>query len=148
MSLERYSLVSTQFRGSLVFAYRKGVLTEFVNDAELNEQQLAWFHARFPMLLDQLATLIHDSRTVTVTRLATDLRFETFWDAYAYKVGHKARAEKLWDKLSDVDRQMALDSIIGYNYYLMCRPNMERLYAETYLSQRRFETDYRALAKK
>lgn len=148
MITERYSLTSSLFKGSLVFAYRKGVLTGFINDAELNEAQMGWLHSRFPMLRDQLATLVNNSPTVTITRLAADLTFTTFWDAYGYKVGHKDRAERLWNKLTDADRQLVLDSIIGYNYYTMCHPNMERLYAETYLSQRRFETDYRALTKK
>jgi hypothetical protein len=67
-----------------------------------------------------------------------DLSFQAFWNQYANKVGNKARAEKLWNKLTDAERSQCFDALPAYDYYLRQRPTMERCYAETFLAQQRW----------
>jgi hypothetical protein len=69
--------------------------------------------------------------------MSEDLSFIRFWNTYSYKVGKKARAERLWETLSPVDRQRALDFIGQYNAHLTVS-NHARLYPETYLAQERW----------
>ncbi|WP_338875690.1 hypothetical protein WBJ53_08690 [Spirosoma sp. SC4-14] len=146
--MTRYLLTSTLFEGEMAFSYDEGGnLVNFTNDAQLNEMQRTWLKSRFPMGRNDLTLLVHDSKTLTVQLISADLSFAHFWEEYGYKVGHKTRVQKLWDKLPDADKLKALEAIAPYSYYLSTRPNMERLYPETFLSQRRFETDYKALAK-
>ena len=146
--MTRYLLTSTLFEGEMVFSYDEdGNLINFANDAHLNEMQRQWLRSRFPMGQNDLTLLVHDSKTLSVQLVSADLSFANFWDEYGYKVGNKTRTNKLWDKLPDADKLKALEAIAPYRYYLATRPTMEQLYPETFLNQRRFESDYKALAK-
>lgn len=78
-----------------------------------------------------------------VEAVPQDLSFSAFWEAYAYKVGDKIRAQKLWTALPDEDRVKCLRSIPKYNQFLAQKPHMDRLYPETYLKQRRFENSFK-----
>jgi hypothetical protein len=80
---------------------------------------------------------------VKVEQVPTDLSFNAFWEKYAYKVGRKERTMKLWAGMNDLDRIKCLNSIPAYNYYLTTKPSMERLYPETYLNQRRYESQFK-----
>lgn len=71
-----------------------------------------------------------------------DLSFAAFWNLYAYKVGNKARCEKLWKLLDSTDRIACLASLLRYKRYMLAHPNQELAYPETYLNQRRWENEY------
>ena len=132
----------------MLFAYdQAGHMLNFACDAQLNEMQRDWLRNRFPMSQDDLTLLVHDSKTLTVQLVAADLSFDYFWETYDYKVGNKPRTKKLWDKLPESDKLKAIETIAPYRYYLATRPTMEQLYPETYLNQRRFESNYKKLAK-
>lgn len=144
--MKSYVLRSSQFTGSITLGFDKaGVMRQLKNDAELSDTQFTYLLTTLPKNLTDLPRLIGDSKTLTVTPLSDDLTFETFYNAYGRKVGNKERVQKLWNKLSDIDKQTALDAIVSYDYYLMCNPTIVKLYPETYLAQRRFENDFRAL---
>lgn len=72
-----------------------------------------------------------------------DLSFEKFWNTYNYKVGNKGKAQKLWKLLNQEDKIKALCRVTSYNYFLQINPNTEKIYPERYLSQRRFENEYK-----
>jgi hypothetical protein len=72
-----------------------------------------------------------------------DLSFQRFWETYGHKVGKKARVEKLWNALSEGDKIKCLAAIPRYKAWLAQRPNMEMLYPETFISQRRFENTFK-----
>ena len=141
-------MTSTQFQGAITFKYEDGILTELANKAELSTEQLAFISSHCPFTVHQLEYLLGTSKTLQVKLVPADLDFDTFWDTYGYKVGVKSMAAEAWKKLSEAEKIQCLESIPAYNYYLMQRPNMERLYPTTYLRQKRFETDYKALVKK
>ena len=69
-----------------------------------------------------------------------DLSFEKFWNTYAYKRGNLARSKKLWAKLSEQERILALGFIAKLRVvYEQERKDMP--YPETYLSQKRWENE-------
>ena len=70
-----------------------------------------------------------------------DLGFEAFWKAYGYKVGGKARAEKLWGRLGEEERLLALGGIWKQRLHSE-RHKTDMPYPETYLSQRRWENEF------
>lgn len=72
-----------------------------------------------------------------------DLTFERFWEEYAYKIGNKQRAKRLWEGLNDADRTACLGSLKRYNYYLATHPGIEKAHPTTYLNQRRWENEYK-----
>lgn len=78
-----------------------------------------------------------------IQEVPLDLSFNSFWDKYGHKVGNMGRAKKLWKLLNLEDKTKAMCNITSYNYYLQMNPNIEKIYPERYLSQRRFENEYK-----
>lgn len=78
-----------------------------------------------------------------IEEIPADLTFSVFWKAYGYKVGNKAKAEKLWDSLTDHDKKANLKAIPKYLAWLARKQNMEQAQATTWLNQRRWEGDYK-----
>lgn len=87
----------------------------------------------FPLSLkriEQYKTLAN----VKVTEVLPDLSFDSFWKAYNYKVGKKARAERLWNALDELNRAAALKHIFKYDKWLLDHPTIDKQYPETFLS--------------
>lgn len=141
-----YVLTSTEFVGELTLAYdEKGLLTTFTNAAQLSELQRGALSRLFPLTYHQLTQLVGQAGSLTAKLLPPDLTFEVFWAAYDYPV-KKKRAEALWEKLSTNDRIACLNSLSAYTFYLNVK-GIEKCYPDTYLRGRRWEDDFKKLAK-
>ena len=68
--------------------------------------------------------------------------FQQFWDAYGLKRDRIA-AERAWSRLTAKDKRMALRAIDDYAADCAQR-GISRMYAQGYLSHRRFEDDFTA----
>jgi len=67
-----------------------------------------------------------------------DLSFENFWKTYNYKLGHKKKAAKTWDRMDEEDKILAMSHIRKYDHFIQAN-KIKKLYPETYLNQRRWE---------
>lgn len=107
-------------------------------DASTNAIQRNWFLSllgvRYEGLLNIQQRVKEKGLKCEIIEIPKDLSFETFWEAYAYKVGKKERVKKKWEAMAEVERTKALAYIKKYNHFLAERPHMERKYAETYLN--------------
>ena len=138
--MRKYVFTSPSFEGELIFGYSsENVLMFFENNAILKDEQLQYLTRNFPFVADQLPKIVNKGKLKEIT----DLTFDKFWADYGYKVGNKSRAEKLWNKLQEIERILVLESLPRYNYYLKTHPSIEKAYAETYLFQRRWENEYK-----
>ena len=72
-----------------------------------------------------------------------NIPFSQFWDTYGLKVGRKERCEKLWKLMTDVEKNLAMSGIKKYNNWLTANTNIQKLYPETFLNQRRWENEYK-----
>lgn len=66
--------------------------------------------------------------------------FQQFWNAYALKRDRIA-AERAWNKLPAKDKRKAIEAVPAYNADC-ARRGISRMYAQGYLSHRRFEDDF------
>jgi hypothetical protein len=144
---DRYTIT---FRGihatiSLVVEYNElGVLRALkFEDQDLTQEVVAFCYMRIPYLKEGLIDMSSVQTPITIEEVPKDLSFNMFWETYAYKIGNKDRAIKLWTALVESDRIKCLRSIRQYNQYLKQRPAMERLYPETYLKQERFRNEFK-----
>lgn len=80
---------------------------------------------------------------IKITEIAPDLSFQAFWDAFDYKMGNKSRAEAAWGKMNVEDRSTCILSIKKYKLWKKQNPSIGHIYAETFLSQRRWENEYK-----
>ncbi len=141
---------SVQFRdgrnilvaGRCVLSYdARGILLTVVVEMELTRAQSSWFWGVF-LPIDESEIKFIKNKQVVILPILAKLSFADFWNTYAYKVGNKGKAEKLWHGLSDADRTKCFNSIARYKQHL-ANNNIDTLYPERYLSQRRFDNEYK-----
>ncbi|WP_461135515.1 hypothetical protein [Spirosoma lituiforme] len=143
---KRYTITSSMFPGELTFTYNdESTLTGFFNDAELTVEHLQFLNKNFPVTEKLLEQMAGNSKSMTIRLTTNEVTFDQFYDAYGLKVD-KQDAIKAWDKMSRDDQIKAFENIPSYNFYLMTRPNQNKLYPATYL-RGKFDNDYKALAK-
>jgi len=139
--MNRYLITSTLFDGEIEFRYRADeALKHFENRSTMDDNLLSRLFTKFPFTRTALVELCTGS-LLTLAQVSVQVLFKDFWEAYGYKVGNKARAEKLWNALTDTDRVAIMEYLPKYDAYLAARPRMEKLYAETFLNQRRWENE-------
>lgn len=106
-------------------------------------QVLKGFLKWLPTNLSDLETaMTQPGNTIKVTEIAPDLSFQAFWDLYDYKVGNRSRAEAVWKKLSTADKNACMLGVRRYKNWLKTQ-SIGHAYAETFLSQRRWENEYK-----
>lgn len=110
------------------------------DDRELSDHQREWLWGFLPKRQSEIFVVMKHPK-VTVQPIEEDLSFEAFWERYDLKVGKKDRAKKLWTQLPDMDKHQALKAIPRYNMWLI-EKGINKVYPETYLSQRRFENAF------
>lgn len=124
--------------------YIEGYLVEWMMENPLQEPWLTAFYIKghIPVTEDQCRELPNKSKgRITINRIYEDVSFTRFWESYGYKVGKKERTQKLWSALSPGERSECLQSISRYQRWLSTK-NIEKVYPETYLSQKRWENDF------
>jgi hypothetical protein len=67
-----------------------------------------------------------------LTEIKPDLNFDTFWKKYGNTGGSKVTAKKLWEKLSEKNKNLAMEYI---NKYKQSLGSTTQAYATTYLNQ-------------
>lgn len=140
-----YIITSNKVQGDLKLSYNdSGYMVTMDIGMAFNHEQYLWLYKNFPATLADLKTMIEKQKHLTLKELAPDLSFDVFWNAYCYKIGNKLRAQKLWNDMPDGERMEAIDKIKSYNGWLKRHLSTERLYPETYLSQKRYQTNFNA----
>lgn len=79
---------------------------------------------------------------VSLEQFPENLSFTAFWEHYDYKVGKKARAETLWGVMTAGEKSLCMVAISRYKKWHARNQHVQKLYPETFLSQRRWENEY------
>lgn len=138
--MKQYSLVSP--KGEYRLAYNQdGHLIKY-EVLEADDAAIIYLSRNIPATEEELKQMASRWKCELI-EMPMDLSFDNFWNTYNYKIGNKARAEKLWSKMSDADKTKALMAIPKYERYLKTKNNMEKAYPETYLSQKRYENTFK-----
>ena len=141
--MTNYLLSSTAFTGEIELRFNeKLALVFYDNRADMTAEQFNFLFSLFPFTEEELIKLTKRASALTLVKHYEKKTFKQFWDAYDYKVGNKGRAEKLWNALTDTEHALIMHHLKAYDTYLASRPRMEKLYAETYLNQRRWESEF------
>lgn len=139
----KYVLTSSKFEGQIVVGYKDGRICLLdLSTTTLSDKQFDYILTNLPVHEADVKIMVSKSQDLKMVFVPEDLSFERFWTDYNYKIGNKKRAEKLWCELTEADKITALNSIPKYLNFLQRKSNIERLYPETFLSQRRFENQF------
>lgn len=138
----KYILTHKKINGAIVCTYDdQGRIRAFEFDCDVSAELWEFMFNNFPQYQDALKHANFKNFIISV--VPEDISFKAFWDQYGYKVGNKPRAEKLFNTLNDMQRTQVITSIPRYNTYLQKHPTQERCYPETYLSQQRWENEFK-----
>jgi hypothetical protein len=137
--MRKFVITSSKNNVQCVLTYNKeGILQAFEMLGEFNLEQLTWAQKRVPQKAEVLEHL--KKQGVPISELLEDLSFETFWSKYSYKV-KKARAEKIWNKMNDKDKLLAILGVFRYDRHLS-KTGEAKAHPATYLQDKRWEDEY------
>jgi hypothetical protein len=141
--MNTYLLTSKSGKLKLSFTYNlNGFLIGFKAEPdEISEKSLTWIYKHMPHHEHNIEKF-KKVEGLQIKKVPADLSFENFYNTFGYKVGNKKRCNKLWDALDDADKVLCLLSIPKYKAYLNLKGHAN-LYPETYLSQRRWENEFK-----
>ncbi len=126
-----------------VFEYNEKGLLKSVTFCKMSQAQMIWVGERLPQHVSVLKLWKEKfAKLFTFSEVAEDLSFDSFWNRYAYKVGNKTQAKKLWEKLKDEEKTAVMKSIAKYENFLRNHPGQAKAYPTTFLNQRRWENEF------
>ena len=138
--MKNYLITHKETNSEMLFKYSlKGVLTEFKLNFKPRKEFYRLLQPPFPFLITGIEPFKSDSK-FRVQEIKNNLSFENFWNSFGYKFGNKKKAENVWKLLTEVQKAKAIAYIPKYKNMII-NSNINHLYPETYLRQRRYEND-------
>lgn len=139
MKGKKFIVTSDKFEGEVIYEYNlNGNLVMFnMNISKTAINTAMFFYTKLPYNLNLMEVWLKQSKGFTVKEIPTDLSFERFWSEYG-KHGTKSVSKKRYDKLKPAEH-------LGALVHLPRERDKKKLdgtampYAETYLSQKRWE---------
>lgn len=118
--MNRYILVSGKFEGYVVYGYNKsGYLVHFENCSWMmpDAQTEGILRALGMALMEKdFINWVNDKGYIRI-KLDNDLTFDRFWIEYDMQLD-RLKAEKLWAKLNDAERQYVFYNVQAYKRYI------------------------------
>jgi len=133
-------IITGRTAASVVLEYDENALLISVEFKDNNLKQINFMLAKLPALENELEAFVQQHK-LKLSQVQQDLSFEAFWNAYKYKVGKKARTERLWNSLSKQERELVFVAIPRYRRFIAFK-NQESAYAETWLNNKMWENEY------
>ena len=143
MTMQEYLITVNTL--NLKVGYKNNLLHRVEIDAATlieKKGQVEWIFKFVPLDLTELAKY-SDDPVVKYRLIESDLSFDRFWNAFDNKVGKKKRAEALWKVMKESEKIKCFEVIPRYDYWLAAKATINKLYPETFLSQRRWENDFK-----
>jgi hypothetical protein len=145
-----YAIIATRTAATmLTLTFEETRIKQIVFGANLTDEQYNYLFSNIPISEENLKEMCDNTKNKKGEKvlryevLPTDLSFDAFWAAYAYKVGEKPKCAARWNKMSDADRLDCLNSIKQYDKFLQ-RKGTAKKYPESYLNNRFWESDWKS----
>lgn len=103
---------------------------EIMGENTLSEEKASYFLANIPQTVKQLKDHCNN-RKIEFTEIKPDLSFDVFWKRYGNTSGSRVKTEPIWNKLSEKDKNLAMNYISKYKQSL---GQTTQAYAATYLN--------------
>jgi len=132
--MTKYSLTSSGFEGEVLFEFSENeLLVRFdCTGATLSNAQHVFLLKNLPNELVAIKAFVEKSPTARLEEIVVTVTFDMFWLKYNEKIrSSKKKAERVWNRLPEIDREKAFKYIQKYEMSLL--PGTAKKYAETYL---------------
>lgn len=114
--MQKYVLTHEKMPGEVELCFdERGYFCAMEIRGELKPETINWVIGSLP--LTPAALELHVSKGFKVTALKEEITFELFWDRYKKKINLK-RCQSIWNRMSAINRQRAVQGIAPYFRYL------------------------------
>lgn len=117
----------------------RNMLCAVIIRAELELTVLQWIAKYFPFTVEHLAAW---KQYFTITEIAAEVTFEVFWDNWPENKIDRARAVKVWERMSIKDKTRAISVLGAYKRYCQRNAYKNPKSPAAWLSERKFDNDY------
>lgn len=148
-----YTITSGKWESEIRLAfYDCGFLAKAEFPEVIDRKAMEFFATHFPSHISVLDYIRENSRA-TITRIALDTKFETFWEKYAKKFGSKELARQYWEgekktitkrPVTLTDRENIMGMIDKYARRFGGDKKEFQPLASTFLNQRMWEAELEA----
>lgn len=145
--MKRYTLTSPSYIGQINVLYGGEppmlLYMDFMK-CELSEEQLKFFKTWVPAYFTDLESFKQSfgKSKLEVVEEGYRVGFEAWWTRYNVK-RNRARAEKVWSKLSEADHVNAFFKLQMYERHLMVNSWKSKAEPDTYLKNRYWDNDWK-----
>jgi hypothetical protein len=129
-------LITGNFTGSLLMEYKDGVIWkfEFSQDCNINKESRIIL-AKKIRINEENVEEWQSNPSLIFSRLLNDTTFEAFYKLYPRKDGKKLMAQRIWEKMKESDRVLAI-TFIDKLIEQKTSDGTAYPYASTYLNQK------------
>lgn len=132
-------IIKGKTSASIVLEYDENGLLNRLEFIDNTAEQINFMLLKIPVEETELRAFV-EIRKLKLHLVQQDLSFAAFWNAFAYKNGKKARAERLWKALSKIECEQVFIAIPRYRRFIAFK-NQDSAYPETWLFNRMWEND-------
>lgn len=139
--MKKYLISSSKYTGEVELVYSPHLEIVDFSKTDMSIEGRQWMVRRIPSHSDGLPELIAGTGAVIVEENVV-VHFEDWWKLYNKKI-NKDRALKLWDKISDTEKQKAWVGTIKYNRHLSKNLWQNKADPETFIRNKYWNNDYK-----
>lgn len=146
--MRTFLFTSDKFGGELELSFAPdGVLHRIENRSDMIEKQIIWLLRNMPVMIEPFLAWVKAIGMPTV-EVPQDLSFDAFWAVWPGVVANKAKALKLWEKMSRSEKVQCLYSCPAYKRYCSrCKSWYQPKYPDGYLHNKMYENEWDKLHK-
>lgn len=90
---------------------------EILGENLFTDEQTAKLFAKVTLTVDELKKFAAHHK-IQLIEIKPDLSFDTFWKKYGYTAGSKIKAQAIWEKLSEKNKNLAITYVQKYKQSL------------------------------
>jgi hypothetical protein len=142
--MRTFILTHQQFEGDIEFGFDdRGFISSMHIRAELIEKTLYWITTHYPLTTADL--IAYEAKMFAIQEIPVDLSFDAFWKVWPEVKGNRARAEKVWGRMTESDRALALRVMPAYMRYIAKNTFKNPKWPDRWLSEQCYKNDYNKL---
>ena len=150
--MRKFSITNPAFTGEILITYNADNLLVCVDATDTNcmLKHIDWIMSTAPReikisVLEEMKQWLQKTSCI-LTEVALNVSFDTFWKLYNYPINRK-RAETTYNRLSDSDKLLVIQSIRKYDKYLAQVDWKSKQHPDTYLKNESWKTEFEKLKK-
>lgn len=142
--MKRFITTSPSFVGEVYIVYddTDTLCCIDLRHAQLSREQVHYMRTHTPTVYDNNFTRSFGIAKLYFVEEQYRVSFDEWWQRYNRKI-NRARAERLWDRLSKVEQIQAFNGIVAYDRHLQHNSWKTKADPETYIRNKYWQNEWK-----